>query len=427
MLRSVKYFLHLEATGGLLLLAAATLALLMTNSAWLPYYEALLAWHPHITLGDLSISFSLAHGINDGLMVLFFLMVGLEIKREMVEGALASWKTAMLPVVAAMGGVVAPALIFVLLNAGTPELRGWAIPTATDIAFSLAVLALFGSALSVSLKIFLMALAVIDDLIAVIIIAAFYTERIDTVALAAAALFAGILWGFNRLGINRAWPYAAVGILLWLAVLQSGVHATIAGVVLGALVPMRPRPEHASHSTASRKEKKRFARMAALRARFKETFTEVEMDQPSLGKSMIAAIHPWVSFGVMPLFAFANAGIPLGGLTIGQALDPLSLGVVLGLFLGKPIGITGAMWVLQRLTGARLPDGTRWLQFLGIAWLAGIGFTMSLFIGELAFGGALENALRMKLGIITGSLLSALLGCLVLAISIRRTGSRHAR
>lgn len=417
MLRSVKYFLRLEATSGLLLLAAATLALLMANSGWHSYYEALLAWHPHIALGSLSFSFSFSHAINDGLMAIFFLIVGLEIKREVVEGELASRATALLPLVAAAGGVAVPALIFLWFNAGTTEMRGWAIPTATDIAFSLAVLTLFGDRFPSSLKIFLMALAVIDDLIAVIIIATFYTSQIDAVALVAALVLAGVLGGFNLMGIRRAWPYVTVGVLLWLAVLQSGVHATIAGVVLGALVPMRPQEE------APPQKKKRFARIAALSVRLKSKLAEVEADRPSLGKSMIHAIHPWVAFIIMPLFAFANAGIPLGDLTPEHAHNPLALGIILGLFIGKPVGIAGAAWLCQRLRVAQLPEGTGWLEFFGVCALAGIGFTMSLFIGMLAFDAEPARMLHMKFGILAGSLLSALLGCLLLAVA---SGKRHA-
>lgn len=424
MLRSVKYFLRLEATSGLLLLAMATLALLMSNSGWLSHYEAFLAWHPQIALGDLSISFSLSHGINDGLMVIFFLMVGLEIKREMVEGELATRRTALLPVVAAFGGVAAPAIIFLWFNAGTPEMRGWAIPTATDIAFSLAVLTLFGDRFSVSLKIFLMALAVIDDLIAVLIIATFYTHQIDAAALIAALVLTGILWGFNRLGIRRAWPYVTVGFLLWLAVLASGVHATIAGVVLGALVPMRPRKEHASPSPAP--EKNYFERVTAFGTRLRNTFIEMEAEKPSLGKSMIHAIHPWVAFLIMPLFAFANAGIPIGDLTPEHAFNPLALGIILGLFLGKPLGIVGAAWICQRLRLVQLPEGASWLEFLGVAALAGIGFTMSLFIGMLAFDSEPSRMLHMKFGILTGSLFSAVLGCLILGFAPRKSNKEYA-
>ncbi len=373
MFHFIVRFLKLEANSGFLLLAAAAVALLMVNSPFAVDYEAFLAWQPW----DWPVSL----WINDGLMTFFFLLVGLELRREMVEGELSTRKGSLLPLITAFFGIAVPALIYMQCNWWEEEnLRGWAIPSATDIAFSLGVLALFGSRVPHTLRIFLMALAVIDDLAAVIIIAVFYTAELNSAALLMALACIGMLWALNRAEAKPWWPYLILGAVLWMAMLKSGVHPTLAGVALGLLLPL---PK---------------------------------------GKIMIEKIHPWVAFGVMPIFAFANAGVSLSGLTPEKFYHPVTLGIAAGLFLGKPLGIAGSAWLLCRLRLAKLPEGVNWWQFFAVSWLAGIGFTMSLFIGGLAFAFAPASVLAMKVGIIAGSFLSAVCGCLTMgfAVKIRR-------
>jgi NhaA family Na+:H+ antiporter len=365
-LKSIKQFLELEAVSGLILVAAAALALFLANSSFAPYYEAVFDKHTHFL-------------VNDGLMAIFFLMIGLEIKREIVDGELSTGAKALFPIATALGGVIAPALIFLIFNISTENARGWAIPCATDIAFSLGVLALFGSRVPYSLKIFLMALAVIDDLAAILIIAVFYTSELSFIALALAAVCITVLFIFNRRGVQKLWPYLWVGFFLWLAVLASGVHATIAGVILGLMLPMRMNPR------------------------------------------VVERIHPFVSYGIMPLFAFANAGVAMQNLQLDYVMKPLPLGIILGLFLGKQLGIGLVAAALVVLRKARLPEGVNWLQFYAVSVLAGIGFTMSLFIGDLAFSGKLALLFYMKIGVLLGSLFSAVVGCALMAIAIQPT------
>jgi Na+:H+ antiporter, NhaA family len=365
MLQFINIFQELEASSGLMLLAAAALAMIIANSPLAGAYAVFF----HSPAAIMS--------INDGLMAVFFLMVGLEIKREMISGELSTRAKAIFPVVTALGGVIFPAVIYLWFNAGSENARGWAIASATDIAFSLGILSLFGSRVAPSLKIFLLALAVIDDLIAVLIIATFYTDAIHGGALLAAFACAGILYVMNRRGVTRIAPYMAMGLLLWFAVLYSGVHATVAGVVLGALIPA------------------------------------------SLGEKIIEAMHSWVAFCIMPLFAFANAGISMQNLQGSHVMNPLSLGIIGGLFFGKQFGIAICAKLLVATRLARLPEGTGWLEFYAVALFAGIGFTMSLFIGGLAFAGA-QTLMDMKFGVIGGSLLSAMGGCALMAIALKR-------
>jgi len=370
-----------EAGGGLLLMLTAAAALIVANSPLAPAYFA--ARHAH--LGPLS----LLHWINDGLMALFFLVVGLEIKREMLDGQLASWPRRLLPGIAAAAGVVAPALIYLALNIGNPAgLRGWAVPAATDIAFALGVLALLGPRVPTSLKIFLTAIAIIDDLVAVLIIAFFYTAGLSWLWLGLALAAVALLALLNRAGVGRLAPYLVIGALLWWCVLQSGIHATLAGVALALAIPLRPtpgRPEDAA-SPLHRLEHR---------------------------------LHPWVAWLVVPLFGFANAGVSLAGFGVKDALDPVPLGVALGLLLGKQAGIFGSVALLVRLGLADLPRGAGWTQLYGVALLCGIGFTMSLFIGALAFGDGSHLNDAVKLGVLGGSLVSALAGALVLRIAPR--------
>lgn len=373
----LRAFFRQEASGGIVLMTSAALALIVANSTLGPAYFDTL----HVDLAGMS----LLHWINDGLMALFFLLVGLEIKRELAEGALSTWPRRALPGIAAAGGMIVPALIYVALNVGSPEtLRGWAIPAATDIAFALGVLALLGSRAPVSLKIFLTALAILDDLGAVLIIAFFYASELSLTYLGLAALTLAALFALNRAGITRLAFYLVLGAVLWVFVLKSGIHATLAGVALAAAIPLRSRGavEHA-HSPLHRLEH---------------------------------ALTPWIAFLIVPIFGFANAGVSLSGMTPSAMLDPVPLGVAAGLFFGKQIGVFGFAWIAIRLRLASLPAHATWLQLYGVAALCGIGFTMSLFIGLLAFADPhLQD--EAKMGVLAGSLLSALVGWLIIRFS----------
>jgi len=375
----------MESAGGLLLALAAFVAMLCANSVLSEPYFAALERSYSIGAGEYLLSKTLLHWINDGLMAIFFLLIGLEIKREMVQGELSSVSKAVLPAMAALGGMAAPALIYALFNGANPEtIRGWAIPSATDIAFSLGVLSILGSRVPLALKVFLTAVAVFDDLGAIIIIALFYAQELSLLSLTVASVCAAILFAMNRLGVMRLPFYLLIGTVMWLAVLKSGVHATIAGVVLGLMIPLA-----------------------------KEGVSPLKILEHRL--------HPWVAFMILPVFAFANAGVPLGGVTAQNLFEPVTLGVALGLLLGKPIGIFGSSWLLIRSGFAKLPAGVDWVQLLGISMIAGIGFTMSLFIGGLAFQYS-DPAyfMEVKIGVIIGSLLSAVAGYMLLAFALKR-------
>jgi len=378
----MRAFLDGQASGGLVLMAAAAAALVVANSPWAPtYFDAL-----HAYLGPLSV----AHWINDGLMAVFFLMVGLEIKREVLDGQLSTWSRRILPGVAALGGMAVPALVFLAFNASDPTTaRGWAIPSATDIAFALGVVSLLGSRVPTSLKVFLMALAIIDDLGAVVIIALFYSGELSVAHLgAAAAVLAGLVL-LNRLGVTRLWAYLVPGAVLWWLVLGSGIHATIAGVLLALTIPLRAspaKPDDMAHSPLHRLEH---------------------------------GLHPWVTFLVIPIFGFANAGVSFAGLTAEALIAPLTLGVALGLLVGKVVGVFGTAMLVIRLGWADVPMGAGRLQLLGVALLCGIGFTMSLFIGLLAFAEAPLLQEEVKVGILAGSLVAGLLGWTVLRLASR--------
>ena len=380
----LRHFLHGEASGGLVLMAAAALALAVSNSPLAPGYFSALA----VYVGPLSVS----HWINDGLMALFFLLVGLEIKREVLDGQLATWHRRALPGIAAAGGVAMPALVYMALNWGDANaLRGWAIPAATDIAFALGVLSLLGTRVPASLKIFLTALAIIDDLAAVAVIAVFYTGELSPLHLGLAAAALAVLAAMNRRGVARLWPYLALGAVLWVLVLRSGVHATIAGVALAFTVPLRAtagRPDDFAGSPLHRLEH---------------------------------GLHNWVAFLVVPVFGFANAGVSFAGATADTLLDHLTVGVALGLLLGKLVGVFGCAALAIRLGLADLPMGASRQQLLGVSLLCGIGFTMSLFIGMLAFPDDPAVQERVKFGILGGSVLAGLAGWAVL-----RAASRNA-
>lgn len=382
----LRELLQSGAAGGLLLMVCALLALIVANSPLAEgYFHAL-----HVPFAGLD----LLHWINDGLMAIFFLFVGLEIKREFLDGQLSTWANRALPCIAAAGGVIVPGLIYASLNAASPEtLRGWAIPTATDIAFALGVLSLLGSRVPTSLKIFLATLAIVDDLVAVLIIAVFYTAELNTAALAGAGVVTLVLVGFNRLKVKRLAPYVVMGVALWWLVLLSGVHATIAGVVLAMTIPLQ-----ASKAAPD--------------------------DVTSPLHRLEHALSPWVAFLIVPIFGFANAGVSFAGMAPSVLTEPVTLGVALGLFFGKQIGVFGAAWLAIRLGVARLPVAASWLQLYGVSLLCGIGFTMSLFIGLLAFkDAALQN--EVKVGVLVGSLSSALIGAALLSVAKARRASVH--
>ncbi|OGI62770.1 MAG: Na(+)/H(+) antiporter NhaA [Candidatus Muproteobacteria bacterium RBG_16_60_9] len=377
---AIREFLRLEAAGGILLAAAAAAALVCANSPADSLYIALLDIPVAVQIGALSIAKPLLLWINDGLMAIFFLLVGLEIKREVLEGELSSLQQATLPGIAAIGGMAAPAIVYAVLNWGdATALRGWAIPAATDIAFAVGVLTLLGRRAPVSLKIFLLALAIMDDLGVIVIIAIFYTADLSAVSLALAVAALATLVALNRAGVTRTATYVLVGVLLWTFVLKSGVHATLAGVALAFAIPLRSAGERGQ---------------SPLR-RFEHT------------------LHPWVTYAILPIFAFANAGVPLTGLSLDVLLQPVPLGILLGLFVGKQLGVMSATWLATKFGAGSLPSGTRWIHIYGMSLLTGIGFTMSLFIGTLAFDTP-EYATQVRIAVLAGSLLSAITGYLVL-------------
>jgi NhaA family Na+:H+ antiporter len=377
----------LEAASGLLLIAAAALALIINNSplSWL--YNGLLDTPVVAQIGALKIAKPLLLWINDGLMALFFLLIGLEVKREVLDGQLSKPSQIVLPGAAAIGGMVVPALIYWFLNRDNPPaLSGWAIPMATDIAFALGVLALLGKRVPVSLKLFLMTLAIIDDLGAIIVIAIFYSGALSTLSLALAAACIVALIAMNRLGVVKLGPYMIIGLILWVCVLKSGVHATLAGVTLAFCIPLRTKNA-----------------------------------EPSPLLTLEHALHPWVAYGILPLFAFANAGLSLSGVTVENFTHDVPMGIAVGLLLGKMLGVFGLTWLAVKIGIAALPQGANWGQVLGVAILCGIGFTMSLFVGSLAFvPGASEYAGMDRMGILTGSILAAVIGYAVTAMASRK-------
>lgn len=385
-LRGALDFIKHEAAGASFLLAATVLALLLANSPLSHFYHDITHAPVSIRVGPLAIDKTLLHWVNDCLMAIFFLLVGLEIKREFMQGELSTASQASMPFIAAIGGMVVPGLIYYGINVENPyNLRGWAIPTATDIAFAVGVMALLGPRIPSALKIFLLALAIIDDLGAIIIIAVFYTDHLSLTALSLAAAGVVLLFLLNRQGVLRIAPYILIGVFIWLCVLKSGIHATLAGVVTALAIPL----------TADR------SRVSAL--------------DPPAGRLM-HNLHPWVTFGILPLFAFANAGVSLAGLSLEKMTGAIPLGITLGLVLGKPVGVVLASFLAIMLGVGRKPEGTNWPQIAGAGLLAGIGFTMSLFIGNLAFPGP-EHAADIRIGVLTGSVLAAIAGYLVLAAS----------
>lgn len=377
MMKTLQRFFQNDAAGGICLITAAILAMLLANfhltgSA----YQTFLETPVEVRIGSLDISKNVLLWVNDALMAVFFLMVGLEVKREMVQGSLASRRKAAFPVIAALGGMALPALLYLAFNFSDPITQaGWAIPTATDIAFALGILALLGNRVPVALKIFLMALAIIDDLGAIIIIALFYTSSLSMLSLGVAATAIAILALLNIFNVRRTGIYILVGVILWTAVLKSGVHATLAGVILGFFIPLK---EHNGRSPSQELEH---------------------------------VLYPWVAFLILPLFAFANAGVVLSGVSLGSLTSSLPLGIIAGLFIGKPLGISLFCWLALKLKLASLPAGTKFSDIMAIGVLCGIGFTMSIFITSLAFDEMHSELITLaKLGILLGSILSAVIG-----------------
>lgn len=387
-------FLKLEAAGGILLGAAALLAMVLANSPASPIYDAFLGTPVEVRVGAFDIDKPLLLWINDGLMAIFFFLVGLEIKREVLEGELSRPSQIALPAIAAVAGMAAPAAVYVWFNAGDPvALRGWAIPTATDIAFAVGVLSLLGSRVPAGLKMFLLTLAILDDLGAIVVIAVFYTEKLALGSLLIAAVALTLLTTLNRRGVTALPPYLLIGVVMWAAVLKSGVHATLAGVALAFFIPLR---------------------------------VPAESDQEPPLRELELQLHPLVAYGILPLFAFANSGVPLAGLTWDSLTHPVPAGIAMGLIAGKTVGIFLAVLIAVRLGMARLPEGATWTQMLGVSMLCGIGFTMSLFIAGLAFeGDSVRIATESRLGILVGSLIAGVAGYLLLRFTGSLDGERR--
>ena len=393
--RRANELIHSQSGGGIVLAIAALLALIVSNSPWSAWYEQLLQVRGEIRIGGdwLVLSKPLLVWVNDLWMAVFFFLMGLEIKRELLEGELASVSQAMLPAGAAVGGMLVPAIIYTAINWGDAvALRGWAIPAATDIAFALGILVLLGKRVPVSLKVFLTAVAIIDDLGAIVIIALFYTAQVSVLMLLAAGAAIVVLVAMNRARMMNIGLYVLVGLVVWLFVIKSGVHATLAGVVTALAVPL-VNPSKNGHGKSPLKTAEH-------------------------------ALHPWVAFGVLPVFAFANAGVSLQGVSFATLLQTVPLGITVGLLFGKAIGVFGAAWLMICFTNARLPDQANWMQFFGVCVLCGVGFTMSLFIGGLAFegqGAAFDT--QLKLGVLAGSIISGIVGSLILVMASARTVS----
>lgn len=380
----VRKFLQLETAGGFLLMAALGLAILAENSSFKPWYDLIFSTRFEIALGDFKLGKPLLLWVNDALMAVFFFLVGLELKREVLEGQLSSPSKILLPAIAAVGGIVAPAVIYVFVNSGNEAvMNGWAIPTATDIAFALGVMALLGSRVPAGLKLFLLAVAIIDDIGAIVIIAVFYSGDLSPAMFAVSAAALAVLAFMNRRGVATVTPYLAVGVILWVAVLKSGIHATLAGILLAMFIPLKK-----------------------LDGQRQSMLVKLEHD-----------LHGTVAFVILPIFAFANAGINLSGLKLVDLAAPVPLGIAAGLVLGKQLGVFGTVLVAVKSGLAKLPDGVNWVQMYGLSVLCGIGFTMSLFISSLAFEtGGEQHTLNDRLGIVVGSLVSAVLGYAILRI-----------
>ncbi|MEZ8632657.1 Na+/H+ antiporter NhaA [Vibrio lentus] len=382
----IRDFFKMESAGGIILVIAAAIAMFVANSPLNEMYQGVL--HSYL------LGMSVSHWINDGFMAVFFLLIGLEVKRELLEGALKSKETAIFPAIAAVGGMLAPALIYVLFNSGNPEaLQGWAIPAATDIAFALGIMALLGNRVPVSLKVFLLALAIIDDLGVVVIIALFYSGDLSTLALTVGFIATGVLFMMNAKHMTKLSVYLIVGAILWFAVLKSGVHATLAGVVIGFAIPLKG-----------------------------------NKGERSPLKHLEHALHPYVAFAILPIFAFANAGISLEGISLSSLTGMLPLGIAMGLLVGKPLGIFLFSWGAVKMGIAKLPEGVNFMNIFAVSVLCGIGFTMSIFISSLAFGPTnSEFDTFARLGILMGSTTAAILGYFLLSISLPKTKQQEVK
>jgi len=414
-------FAKMEAASGILLLAGTVAALVWANSPWEQSYHALWSEHVSIGFGQFVLSETRLEWIDDGLMSIFFFLVGLEIKREVLVGELSSLRQAAFPFIAAVGGTLAPALFYVSVTHGSNALKGWAIPMATDIAFALGVLALLGDRVPASLKIFVTALAIVDDIIAVLVIALFYTHQLDVFSLAVGLGGVALSFAANLLGIRKPAAYAVIGVCVWSFVLKSGVHATVAGFLLALTIPAQTYIDRDLFLKRSRRLLDRFetARPNSFEAHAAIQTLEAQCELIESPLHRIEHyLHPWVSFLVMPLFAFANAGVRVLGNIVAGATHPIFLGVALGLFVGKPLGIGLSAWLSAKIGLATPPAELSWGKIFGAAWLCGIGFTMSLFIATLAFGeGALLD--MAKIGILAASLAAGIGGSMLL---LRRTG-----
>ena len=424
-----EQFIHDEAAGGLILMFCAVVALIIANTDLLPAYQHLLHTHFAISFGDIALDKSLHHWINDGLMALFFLLVGLEIKREILDGELTDLKQAVLPLAGAVGGMLVPALFYVAFNYGTDTIMGWGIPMATDIAFAVGVLVLLGARVPTTLLTFLVALAIVDDLGAVIVIAVFYTEQIAVTPMMYGALFVGVLILMNLLGIRRILPYLLVGTLLWVALLKSGVHATLAGVITALTIPARTKFDPSVFGHHVRKLMDKFDsrhRPGESLLRNQEQHSVLgalekglHMVEPPLQR-LEHQLHLPVAFLIVPIFALANAGIPVEVSQIPNIiLEPVALGVMAGLLIGKPLGIAGFAWIAVKLGWATLPKGVRLVHLVGAGFLGGIGFTMSIFISELGFAGNQEALLLAKTGVLFASILAGVIGYVLLRKTLK--------
>lgn len=379
----IQKFIQQESAGGILLVIAAIFALVLSNSTWAPLYESFLHIPIEVGVDSLSLDKSLYHWVNDGLMAMFFLLIGLEVKREVMEGSLSSRKQISLPAIAALGGMVVPALVYIAFNQNNAvAMNGWAIPTATDIAFALGILSLLGKRVPISLKVFLMALAIIDDLGAIIIIALFYTTDLSILSISVAASAIFILLLLNYFNVTRKSVYFLVGLVLWVSILKSGVHATLAGVILALTIPLYGKND-TQHTISPLKD--------------------IEQN-----------LHGFIVFFVLPLFAFVNAGVNISDISFSQMTNPVPAGIMLGLFMGKQLGVFGFSWLAIQLKWAELPEESNWMQLYGVSVLTGIGFTMSLFITSLAFEGNQLFQYTDKLAILLASVGSGLLGFLIL-------------
>jgi len=423
-----EWFVHSEVNGSVLLLACAVTALIVANSPWGGAYDDLLHTYVGVSWGDSAFKLSLHHWINDGLMVIFFFVVGLEIKRELVVGELSSFDKAVLPVAAAVGGMLAPALFYAAFNVGGEGAAGWGIPMATDIAFALGVLAVFGSRAPLGLKVFLTALAIADDLGAVAVIAVFYTEKIHVGALVVAAILLVALFAAIRAGVERLGILLILIVGIWVAVFTSGVHATVAGIFVAMVIPVRPRLDVASFVDRCKAYLRRLSPkegQSSCIVSDKDQLNAVEGVHTSAGKALPAglmlehSLHPVQVWLILPLFALANAGVRIDGNALDALLNPVSLGIIAGLVVGKPLGITLLSWLVVKTGKGGLPEGVNWMQVVGAGCLAGIGFTMSLFIADLAWNDQvlINNA---KIGVIAASLLSGVIGFVILSRALPR-------